>query len=114
MTRCSSFIAGAQNLRILQIEPVKAVPYVPLSHPFVERLIRTIRREFLDIDQTPFWNARDPRAKTRLVQGLLQRRPYARALGGQTPIGLPGPRQPLERFRWQNYGRGLFVLPAPA
>jgi transposase InsO family protein len=36
------------NLRILEIEPVKTVPYVPLSHPFVERLIGTVRREFLD------------------------------------------------------------------
>ena len=37
------------NLRILDIEEIKTVPYVPLSHPFVERLIGTIRREFLDV-----------------------------------------------------------------
>jgi putative transposase len=35
------------NLRILEIEPVKTVPYTPVSHPFVERLIGTIRRGFL-------------------------------------------------------------------
>ena len=35
------------NLRILEIDEIKTVPYVPLSHPFVERLIGTIRREFL-------------------------------------------------------------------
>lgn len=45
------------NLRIFEIEAVKTVPYVPLSHPFVERLIGTVRREFLD--RTPFWNAHD-------------------------------------------------------
>ena len=33
------------------------VPYVPLSHPFVERLIGTIRRECLD--RTLFWTAVD-------------------------------------------------------
>lgn len=33
------------NLRILEIEAVKIVPYVPLSHPFVARLIGTITRE---------------------------------------------------------------------
>ena len=33
------------------------VPHVPSSHPFVERLIGTVRREFLD--QVPFWNACD-------------------------------------------------------
>lgn len=45
------------NLRILDIEEIKSVPYVPTSHPFVERLIGTVRRECLD--QTLFWNTRD-------------------------------------------------------
>jgi hypothetical protein len=36
------------NLRILEIDEIKTVPHVPLSHPFVERLIGTMRREFLD------------------------------------------------------------------
>ena len=36
------------NLRELGVTEVKTVPYVPLSHPFVERLIGTIRREYLD------------------------------------------------------------------
>jgi hypothetical protein len=36
------------NLRILDVEEIKSIPLVPVSHPFVERLIGTIRREFLD------------------------------------------------------------------
>ena len=36
------------NLRILEIGEVKTVPYTPVSHPFVERLIGSIRRELLD------------------------------------------------------------------
>ena len=36
------------NLRILGTDTIKAVPYTPISHPFVERLIGTIRREYLD------------------------------------------------------------------
>ncbi len=36
------------NLRILGIEEIKTVPHVPLSHPFVERLIGNVRREHLD------------------------------------------------------------------
>ncbi len=32
------------NLRVLAIEEVKSVPYVPISHPFIERLIGTVRR----------------------------------------------------------------------
>jgi putative transposase len=31
------------NLRILEIDEIKTVPYVPLSHPFVERLVGTMR-----------------------------------------------------------------------
>jgi hypothetical protein len=29
------------NLRILELPQIKSIPYVPLSHPFVERLIGT-------------------------------------------------------------------------
>ena len=29
------------NLRVLRVSAVKSVPYVPVSHPFVERLIGT-------------------------------------------------------------------------
>ena len=36
------------TLRVLGIDEVKTVPYTPLSHPFVERTIGTVRREFLD------------------------------------------------------------------
>ena len=41
------------NLRMLEVTEIKTVPYVPLSHPFVERLIGTLRRECLD--RTLFW-----------------------------------------------------------
>jgi len=36
------------NLRVLEVDELKTVPYTPTSHPFVERLIGTTRREFLD------------------------------------------------------------------
>src|SRR5467141_4941976 len=45
------------NLRIVEIDEIKTVPHVPLSHPFVERLIGTVRREFLD--HVLFWSAGD-------------------------------------------------------
>ena len=32
------------NLRVLEVTEIKTVPSVPLSHPFIERLIGTIRR----------------------------------------------------------------------
>ncbi len=36
------------NLRIMEVKEIKSVPYSPMSHPFVERLIGSIRRELLD------------------------------------------------------------------
>ena len=45
------------NLRVLDIEEIKSVPYVPVSHPFIERLIGTVRREYLD--RLFFWIAVD-------------------------------------------------------
>ena len=39
------------NLRVLEIDEIKSVPYAPVSHPFVERLIGTIRREYLDLER---------------------------------------------------------------
>ena len=44
-------------LRVLEIKALKSVPNAPTSHPFVERLIGTVRRELLD--QTMFWDAPD-------------------------------------------------------
>jgi putative transposase len=49
------------NLRVLEVTEIKTVPYVPLSHPFVERLIGTLRRECLD--RTLFWTTTDLEAK---------------------------------------------------
>ena len=45
------------NLRILDVNEVKSVPYLPMSHPFIERVIGTIRHKRLDY--TPLWNFLD-------------------------------------------------------
>jgi putative transposase len=45
------------NLRVLEVDEIKAVPCTPRSHAFVERLIGTVRREYLD--RTLFWNQSD-------------------------------------------------------
>jgi hypothetical protein len=36
------------NLRVMEVEQIKSLPFAPVSHPFVERLIGTIWREYLD------------------------------------------------------------------
>ncbi len=45
------------NLRIIDVEEIESVPGCPASHPFIERIIGTCRRELLD--RTLFWNERD-------------------------------------------------------
>src|ERR1700732_128824 len=49
------------HLRVLRVSEIKTVRYVPMSHPFVERLIGTIRREYLDVGL--FWTAVDLESK---------------------------------------------------
>jgi putative transposase len=84
--------------------------YVPLSHPFVERLIGTIRREYLD--QTLFWTAADLEHKLQLFQDYFNRQRVDSGLGG----GLPNPeeaatRLKLDSYRWQQHCRGLYQTP---
>ncbi len=54
------------NLRLLEVSELKTVPYVPLSHPFVERLVGTIRREHLD--HVLFWTASDLERKLHVFK----------------------------------------------
>jgi transposase InsO family protein len=104
------------NLRILEVEEVKTVPYVPLSHPFVERLIGTLRRELLD--QVLFWTARDLERKLALFKEYYNRERTHDSLGGMTPAARAEntTRRPLDlaQHRWRSHCRGLFQLPEPA
>ncbi len=95
---------------------VKTVPYVPLSHPFVERLIGTIRREYLD--QVPFWTARDLERKLLLFKGYYNRDHVHRGLDRVPPDekgGIMDRRVArLDDYRWIKRCRGLYQLPAAA
>ena len=81
-------VAIPPNLRILEIDPIKIVPDTPVSHPFVERLTGTIRREFLD--QTLFWNAVDLEKKLGLFQEYYNHRRVHASLKGDTPAQVGG------------------------
>jgi transposase InsO family protein len=101
------------NLRVLMVQEIKTVPYVPLSHPFVERLIGTIRREYLD--QTLFWTAADLEEKLRAFQNYFNKHRVHSGLKGQ----LPDPEDagaPLNfaSYRWQKHCRGLYQTPIAA
>jgi putative transposase len=104
------------NLRILDVAEVKTVPYVPLSHPFVERLVGTVRRELLD--QIPFWHARDLERRLHQFRDYYNRERTHTSLGGTTPDAKAGASNPkalsLSQFRWHTHCRGLYQLPAAA
>ena len=48
MIRSIDSTNGKLISRCSRFAEIKTIPYVPLSHPFVERLIGTVRREYLD------------------------------------------------------------------
>ena len=104
------------NLRILEVTEVKTVPYIPLSHPFVERLIGTIRREFLY--QVPFWSSRDLERKLLLFKEYYNRDRVHRGLNGAPPNKICGISDRkiahLDNYCWKTRCHGLYQLPAAA
>jgi transposase InsO family protein len=104
------------NLRVLEVCEVKTVPHVPHSHPFVERLIGTVRREYLD--QVPFWGTNDLRRKLHHFRGFYNHHRCHFALDGDTPTAKNRKTQSkvvdLRSYRWQSHCRGLYQLPVAA
>ena len=82
------------NLRILEVTEIKIVPYVLLSHPFVERLIGTIRREYLD--RMLFWTTADLENKLLDFQDYYNHHRTHSARAGCTPQETSGPKGPSE------------------
>ena len=104
------------NLRILEIDEIKTVPHVPLSHPFVERLIGTMRREFLD--HVLFWNGRDLERKLADFRVYYNEARCHASLHGRTPLTFTaGPTAipaNLKDVRWVSHCRDLVQLPVAA
>ena len=101
------------NLRVLDIEEIKSVPHVPMSHPFVERLIGSIRRELLD--HTLFWTATDLENKLRDYQRYYNENRTHSGRNGVTPIETSDRKViDISQYRWEKHCRGLFDLPVAA
>ena len=103
------------NLRVLEIEEIKSVPCAPVSHPFVERLIGTIRRQYLD--HVFFWNAVDLARKLDAFRAYYNAYRVHRSLDGVTPAQRAGARSlalaKLDSYAWRSHCRGLFQTPVP-
>jgi len=101
------------NLSILGISEIKTVPYTPWSHPFIERLIGTIRRECLD--QLLFWTAADLEMKLIAFRSYYNLHRSHAALKGKTPIETrESTGTNLKCYRWKTHCRGLFQTPSAA
>jgi putative transposase len=101
------------NLRVLGVTEVKTVPYVPLSHPFVERLIGTIRGELLD--HVLFWTGADLESKLSAFQTYYNRYRTHASLKGQTPIqSAESSGLNFKSYRWRQHCRGLYQTPTAA
>ena len=103
------------NLGVLEVTEIKTVPYVPLLHPFAERLIGTVRREYLD--RTLFWTATDLETKLIDFQHYYNgHRTNAGLDGGPPEPRVDGSASPMEfdAYRWRKHCRGLYQTPIAA
>ncbi len=104
------------NLRILNVTEIKSVPYVPMSHPFIERVIGTIRREYLD--HVPFWNSLDLERKLSEFKDYYNNHRTHASLSGHSPAKFGqqtnGVFVNINDYGWRQHCRGLFHSPIPA
>lgn len=104
------------NLRVLDMKSVRSVPYTPVSHPFIERLIGTVRREYLD--RMFFWNRTDLEHKLEQFKSYYNQLRVHQSLEGATPgekAGSPTPEPAcLDHYGWRGHCCGLFELPIAA
>ena len=93
-----------------------SVPNVPVSHPFVERLIGTIRREYLD--HVFFWNAYDLQRKLNECKTYFNESRVRSGIGGRSPDQHADLTEPkivsLDDYTWKSRCNGLFEMPRAA
>jgi putative transposase len=87
-----------------------------MSHPFIERLIGTIRREYLD--HTFFWNSIDLHRKLDAYRSYYNGVRVHRSLDGHTPANRAGnpsfSKANLAHYVWESHCNGLFETPVAA
>ena len=92
------------------------IPCTPRSHAFVERLIGTVRREYLD--RTLFWNQSDLEWKLENYKVYYNQHRCHSGLVGATPAQRSGAAPPpianLQSYRWRQHCNALFQTPIAA
>jgi putative transposase len=106
------------NLRVLDVEELKSVPGTPTSHPFIERVIGTTRREYLD--HLLFFNSRDLQNKLDQFQAYYNDVRAHSSLDIKTPAamayGEASDRKVVSigHYRWKKQCNDLYQLPVEA
>jgi putative transposase len=104
------------NLRIMDVEEIKSVPGVPYSHPFIERLIGSVRREYLD--HTLFWSEKDLARKLDEYKVYFNQSRIHYSLDGRFPDQMKGKTKPKivdpNKYQWKKYCHGLYSIPIAA
>lgn len=104
------------NLRILEITEIKTIPYTPESHPFIERLIGALRREYLD--HIFFWHKQDLEKKLKSFEAYYNHNRCHSGINSKIPEKKESDSNTnvisLNNYRWQKHCRGLFELPITA
>lgn len=102
-------------IRILELDEVKGVPFVPTSRPFIERLIGTVRREFTD--QILFWNQYDLKRKLEQFKTFYNESRVHYSLNGKTPDSVSkntSKYRSVGELSWKSYCSGLYYVPMAA
>ena len=106
----------APKLKASMISPIYSVPSTPISHPFVERLIGSVRREYLD--QLFFWNSRDLQHKLDEFRDYFNEHRVHAGIDGDLPNQRADENKPriasLENYAWESHCNGLFQMPKAA
>ena len=110
------FAQWKANLRIIGIDQIRTVANVPISHPFIERLIGTLRREYLD--HLFYWNSRDLQLKLDAFKSYYNGIRVHQGIQGEVPDvktdGQKSQTATLNDFAWESQCNGLFQIPMAA
>ena len=104
------------ELQSMMINPIYSIPLPPVSHPFVERLIGTVRREHLD--RLLFRNTRDLQQKLDQFRDYFNEHRVHAGINGDLPNQRADEIEPriasLENYSWDSHCNGLFQIPKAA
>lgn len=112
------FEQWTRNLELVGIEQVFGPPYTPIANPFIERVIGTTRREFLD--KTLFWTKEDLKRKLDHFKEYYNQDRVHSGIDGVKPGRKYADQDSVVQvsfigdLKWKKACNGLYELPVAA